>query len=163
MLPSLPPIGFANKILFMYCSQEQEFLKLQRNAINRHVSLSHAVVSYHKTQEEESNLFTAVRNYLNKNRFSKLGFLAFLLLLYANPCSITHVWTLILKSFYPFVSLASLPNTLEAISWQELKHFISVKGGKFNFVLHTISFAILPKYSYYKHVTRLPTKHCMIM
>lgn len=82
------------------------------------------------------------------------------LFLYANPCSITHVWSFVFKSFHSLVSLA-LPNTLQAISWQELKHFISVKGGKFSFTLHSISFALLPKYRYYNHVIWVPTKQCM--
>lgn len=93
----------------------------------------------------------------------KTVFLAFLLLLYANHCSITHVWTFIFKSFHPSSPLESLPNILKAISQQELKHFKSVKGGKFNFTFHTISFAILSKYSYYELVMRLPTMKCTVM
>lgn len=103
------------------------------------------------------------KQYLNENRFSNVVvwcFFSFSFFFNANPCSITHVWTFVFKSFHFLVSLA-LPNTLQAISWQELKHFISVKHGKFSFILHSISFALLPKYRYYNHVIWVPRKQCM--
>lgn len=68
--------------------------------------------------------------------------------------AVHHVWTFIFKSFHPLAPLELLPNILKAISQQELKHFKSVEGGKFNFTFHTISSAILSKYSYYEHVMR---------
>lgn len=68
-------------------------------------------------KKEKSNLLTAVRNsILIKPDFQSWVVLAFLLLLYANPCSKTHDWTSTFKNFHLLVSLASLPNILEAIS-----------------------------------------------
>lgn len=158
-MPSLPPIGFALKILFMHWSQKQEHFRITKKCYYQAFEPLPCNCLISQDIKRKQSIHCCEKQYLNRTDFQNCGFLHFVVA----ACKSLHVWTFNFKSFHPLASLKSLPNILKAISWQQLKHFKSVKGRKFNFTLNTISFAILSKYSYYEHVMRLPTKKCMVM